>query len=340
LNARVTVVLVNWNGEAHLQAFLPFLFRTEYPHFSVVLIDNASTDDSVAWVKAHFPQIHIEQLDRNTGFAEGNNTAFARGLVKTPYAVLLNTDVEVSPDWLAPLVQVMDQHPDVAAVQPKIRSFHHKERFEYAGACGGYLDCWGYPFCRGRIFDDAETDTGQYDTEADIFWATGACMMVRTSIVEEMGLFDARYFAHWEEIDFCWRAQNAGYRIRVVPSSVVYHVGGGTLPKNNPRKVFLNFRNSLVTLLKNLPLSEAVPIIFMRLVLDGVAAMKGLLAGDVVYLWTIARSHFSFYTRIPYALRSRRKLKQRPYRSLQGVYGGSVVWHYFVRKVKTFRELE
>jgi GT2 family glycosyltransferase len=340
LNARVTVVLVNWNGKAHLQAFLPFLFRTEYPHFSVVLIDNASTDDSVAWVKAHFPQIHIEPLDRNTGFAEGNNTAFTRGLVQTPYAVLLNTDVEVSADWLAPLVQVMDENPDVAAAQPKIRSYHHKERFEYAGACGGYLDCLGYPFCRGRIFDDAETDTGQYDSETDIFWATGACMMVRTSVVEKIGLFDARYFAHWEEIDFCWRAQNAGYRIRVVPSSVVYHVGGGTLPKSNPRKVFLNFRNSLVTLLKNLPLTEAVPMIFMRLVLDGIAAMKGLLAGDVVYLWTIARSHLSFYTRIPYALRSRRNLKQRPYRSLKGVYGGSVVWHYFVRKVKTFGELE
>lgn len=340
MNARVTVVLVNWNGKAHLQAFLPFLFHTEYPHFSVVLIDNASTDDSVAWVKAHFPQIHIEQLDCNTGFAEGNNTAFMRGLVQTPYAVLLNTDVEVAPDWLAPLVQVMDEHPDVAAVQPKIRSFHHKERFEYAGACGGYLDCWGYPFCRGRIFDDAETDTGQYDTEADIFWATGACMMVRTSVVEKIGLFDARYFAHWEEIDFCWRAQNAGYRIRVVPSSVVYHVGGGTLPKSDPRKVFLNFRNSLVTLLKNLPLSEAIPMIFMRLVLDGVASVKGLLAGDVVYLWTIARSHLSFYTWIPYAIRSRRKLKQRPYRSLQGVYDRSVVWHYFVRKTKTFRELK
>lgn len=337
ISPRVTIILVNWNGERFLSRFLPALFKTEYPAYEILLVDNASKDNSVRWVREQFPSIQIIENDKNYGFAEGNNRAL--GYVTTPYIVLLNTDVEVTPSWLGPLVAFAEKHPLAAAVQPKIRAYHEKEYFEYAGAAGGYVDKYGYPFCRGRIFDTLERDEGNYETAEEVFWASGACLLIRTEVPQKIGLFDARFFAHWEEIDFCWRAKNAGYQIFCEPAGLVYHVGGGTLPKDNGLKVYLNFRNSLLTLLKNLPFAEALRRIFIRMCLDFVAAAKGAASGNLRYGWAIFRSHLGFYRRAPYYL-LRSGAPKNPLLSLSCVYRASVVWEYYARNVKKFSELK
>ena len=276
---KVSVVILNWNGVGMLQKFL--LKVVEYSAMEgveVCVADNASTDESVSYLQANFPNVRLIVLDKNYGFAEGYNRALQQ--VEAEYVVLLNSDVEVTPHWLEPLVEYMDAHPEVAACQPKIRSERNKEYFEYAGAAGGYLDKYGYPFCRGRIFDVVEKDEGQYDTVSSVFWATGAALFIRLKDYWGAGGLDGRFFAHMEEIDLCWRLRSRGRGIVCIPQSVVYHVGAATLKKENPRKTFLNFRNNLLMLYKNLPEKDLKHVMFVRGLLDWVATFVFLLKGD------------------------------------------------------------
>ena len=276
---KISVVILNWNGVGMLQKFLPKVVEYSVNQgVEICVADNASTDESVSYLQANFPNVRLIVLDKNYGFAEGYNRSLEQ--VEAEYVVLLNSDVEVTPHWLEPLVEYMDTHPEVAACQPKIRSERHKEYFEYAGAAGGYLDKYGYPFCRGRIFEVVEKDLGQYDTIQPIFWATGAALFIRLKDYWEAGGLDGRFFAHMEEIDLCWRLRSRGRGIVCIPQSVVYHVGAATLKKENPRKTFLNFRNNLLMLYKNLPEKELKKVMFIRGLLDWVATFVFLLKGD------------------------------------------------------------
>jgi GT2 family glycosyltransferase len=336
----VTVVILNWNGRAWLERFLPSVLATSYPQVRILVVDNASTDDSLAFVQEHFPTVDVLPLDENYGFAEGNNRALP--VIDTPYFVLLNSDVEVTPGWLSPLVERMEAHPKLAALQPKLLSWHQREHFEYAGAAGGFLDRFGYPFCRGRMFDAVEKDQGQYDQPVEVFWATGACLMIRTEVAREIGLFQPDFFAHWEEIDFCWRAHNLGYRIGCEPRGVVYHVGGGTLSTQNPRKTFLNVRNSLGALLLNLPARQLFPKILARLLLDGVWALKALTRNDWGTIGAIFRAHWAFFGKVPTWWRVRKRTYAAlPPRTLPaaGYYPHSVVWRHFAAGIKRWDDL-
>ena len=276
---KISVVILNWNGVGMLQKFLPKVVEySAMEGVEVCVADNGSTDESVSYLQANFPNVRLIVLDKNYGFAEGYNRALEQ--VEAEYVVLLNSDVEVTPHWLEPLVEYMNTHPEVAACQPKIRAERNKAYFEYAGASGGYLDCFGYPFCRGRIFDVVEKDEGQYNDVAPIFWATGAALFIRLKDYREAGGLDGRFFAHMEEIDLCWRLRSRGRGIVCIPQSVVYHVGAATLKRENPRKTFLNFRNNLLMLYKNLPEKELKKVMFIRGLLDWVATFVFLLKGD------------------------------------------------------------
>lgn len=331
----VAVVILNYNGEAFLKTFLPSVVRYSRDA-RVVVADNASTDGSVLYVKSHFPHVTLLTFDRNHGFCGGYNRAMEE--VAEPFCVLLNSDVEVTEGWLDPLVHLMRTMPEVAACQPKILSWHQRTHFEYAGAAGGMIDVLGYPFSRGRLFDTLEEDTGQYQDISQIFWATGACMMIRAGLFRKYGGFEESFFAHMEEIDLCWRLKNDGYTILYHGGSAVYHVGGGTLPKTNPAKTFLNFRNSLLMLARNLPARLMFPVIFGRLVLDGLAGINFLLKGEGGNVWAIIRAHFSFYAHLPGVLGKKRK-KNRMFTEFASVYGSSVVWSYFFRKERTYQQL-
>ncbi len=314
---------------------------TDYEAFEVLVVDNGSTDDSLSWLSKHYPEVRQLALDKNYGFTTGNNLALPE--VHTPYFVLLNNDVEVESGWLRPMVERMDEDAMVASVQPKLLAFQDKGQFEYAGAAGGFIDVLGYPFSRGRIFEVTEKDEGQFEEPCEIFWSTGACMLVRKSVVEEIGLFEDRYFAHMEEIDFCWRAKNYGYKIMYEPRGVAYHLGGGTLPRTNPRKTFLNVRNSLATLLKNLPASQLWYKFIFRLVLDGVWGVRSIARGEMKILWAIIRAHFAIYGSFGFWFRRRkeiyRELKRIP-RHRSGYYTKSIVWQHFARGKKRFFDLK
>ena len=276
---KVSIVILNWNGEAMLRCFLPSVIAcSQSEGVEVCVADNASTDGSLLLLKTEFPSVRVIELERNYGFAEGYNRALSQ--VEAEYVVLLNSDVEVTPGWLAPLISYMDVHPETAACQPKLLNQRDKRFFEYAGAAGGYIDKYGYPFCRGRIFDVLEEDKGQYDTIQQVFWVSGAAMFIRLKEYKETGGLDGRFFAHMEEIDLCWRLRSRGRGIVCIPQSVVYHVGAATLKKENPRKTFLNFRNNLLMLYKNLPEKDLKHVMFVRGVLDGVAALVFLLKGE------------------------------------------------------------
>ena len=291
---KISVVILNWNGVGMLQKFLPGVVKhSQGEEVEVCVADNASTDDSVAYLETNFPDVRLIVLDKNYGFAEGYNRALQQA--EAEYVVLLNSDVEVTPHWLEPLVEYMDAHPEVAACQPKIRSERNKEYFEYAGAAGGYLDKYGYPFCRGRIFDVVEKDQGQYDTVQPIFWATGAALFIRWKDYQEVGGLDGRFFAHMEEIDLCWRLRSRGRGIVCIPQSVVYHVGAATLKKENPRKTFLNFRNNLLMLYKNLPTAKWLLVMLIRMPLDYVAALQMLLNGKWLNFKAVYQSRCAFW---------------------------------------------
>lgn len=272
---RIAIVILNWNGQKMLEQYLPSVLKHSDALATIYVADNASTDNSIEFLRSQYPTLPLILLDKNYGFAEGYNRALAE--VKEEYLLLLNSDIEVTEHWLEPMINFLDTHTDYAACQPKLLSIYERDRFEYAGAAGGFIDKWGYPYCRGRLFDTVEKDTGQYDSTIDIHWATGAALMVRREDFFRVGGLDARFFAHQEEIDFCWRLRLAGSRIACVTESKVYHVGGGTLPKSNPMKTFLNFRNNLTMLYKNLPETELNRVMRIRWWLDYLAAVQTLL---------------------------------------------------------------
>lgn len=339
-NSSVAIVILNYNGKKHLETFLPSVLNTTYEHAKVIIADNGSTDDSIKFLAANYPSITCLQRDTNEGFAGGYNWALS--LVDADYYVLLNSDVEVTPSWLEPMVSLLDNNIHIAACQPKILSYHNKECFEYAGAAGGWIDTLGYPFSRGRIFDVCEKDNGQYDACEPIFWATGASLFIRANYFKKVGGLDESFFAHQEEIDLCWRLQRAGYAIMSCPSSVVYHVGGGTLPRGG-RKVFLNFRNNLLMLGKNLPVSELIWKLPARFCLDAISAWKGVLQGDFSFFYAIVKAHMSVMSIWTRQLLNgggkRNSIPKKPMIALTGVFNGSIIWCYFVKKQTKFSEI-
>ena len=329
---KIAVVILNWNGEALLERFLPSVL--EYSKGTdIYVVDNASTDGSVEYVPQHYPNINIIQNSSNGGFAKGYNEGLKH--VKADVYCLLNSDVEVTPDWLEPIKNTFKTQPEAAIIQPKILDLMQKDHFEYAGAAGGFLDKFGYPFCRGRIFQTIEKDEGQYDDIREVFWATGACMFIKSDVFWSLGGFDEDYFAHQEEIDLCWRAQNAGYKVFYVGHSHIYHLGGSTLSNMNPKKTFLNFRNSLYSITKNLPRRQAWPIVFIRLLLDAIAALRFIFQLKFDHCFAILRAHFSFYGNFIKMYRKREKANF----ILKYYVATSIVWSYFVHQIKNFNIL-
>lgn len=322
------VVILNWNGRAHLRKFLPSVLRTTPADVGIVVADNGSTDDSVAILEAEFPQVDILRLDRNYGYAEGYNRAI--DAIEADYYILLNSDVETTAGWCEPLIAALDADAKLIAVQPKIKSYLQQDHFEYAGASGGFIDALGYPFCRGRILSTLEPDAGQYDQYRTCFWASGACFACKRELFTVVGGFDGEFFAHMEEIDLCWRAQLFGYKVAVEPAGEVYHLGGGTLPVNSPRKVFLNYRNNLAMLYKNLPSSTLWGVLLCRMILDGFSALVFLLQGHADYFQQVIAAHRSFYRWLP-TLRARRAtIQQHTVATPEGIYHGSIVLRYLL----------
>jgi GT2 family glycosyltransferase len=340
----LAIVILNFNGKNFLQQFLPVLLEHSRRHTTDVYIaDNASTDDSLDFVETHFPTVKTIRLARNFGFAEGYNQALKD--IRADYYLLLNSDVEVSEGWLQPMIDLLNSNERIAAVQPKIRSWHDRHLLEHAGGAGGFMDALGYPLCKGRIVGALEPDNGQYDTVSECFWATGACMLVRAHLFHELGGFDGDYFAHMEEIDWCWRAKRAGYQIMVQPACTVYHVGGGTLPTSNPRKTYLNFHNSLVTILKNEPLTKCLWNIPLRLILDGVAGVKFLFEGNFMNIVMIIKAHWVFFGTISKVWHKRRRYTRLivqhkiAERNDFGVLPTSIVFDHFIKGKTTFQDL-
>jgi GT2 family glycosyltransferase len=333
---QVAVVILGWNGKRFLQDFLPSVVQySAGESYQVVYADNASTDDSVAFVQANFPSVRIVQNKSNSGFAGGYNEALQQ--VKAKYYVLLNQDVEVTENWIAPVVSFLESNPNYAAAQPKLRAYHEKDAFEYAGAAGGFMDYLGFAFCRGRLFDTMEKDFGQYDNKTQIFWGSGACLFVRSEVYWSVGGLDEDFFAHQEEIDLCWRIQNAGKSIWYVPESTVYHVGGGSLPQGNPRKTYLNFRNNLFLLLKNLPASRLWWTIPVRLKLDWIAILYSLLKNkNGSDAKAILKAHRDFWKSFAamYAKRSN-VIPALP----ETVAKQSIIVQYYLQGKKKFSEL-
>ncbi len=332
------VVILNYNGKHFLTQFLPSVIQ-HTPDAEIIVADNASTDDSLPFLAQNFPQIRVIKMSQNTGFAGGYNIALQE--VKAKYYVLLNSDAEVTTNWLSPLIQVMEKDTKVAAVQPKILAFYDKNCFEYAGAGGGFIDRFGFPFCRGRIFDHAEKNYGQYDDTCLIFWAVGACVAVRADLYHQFGGLDNDFFAHMEEIDWCWRLKNAGYQIMYTGKSTVFHVGGGTLPQNSTQKTYFNFRNNLVMMIKNLPSNQVLGRVFFRMLLDGIAAVMYLFSGKFNLFWAVIRAHFYLYANFSKIIKKRKNAQKTAscFRHPE-IYQGSIVWDYFIRKKHKFSDLD
>jgi GT2 family glycosyltransferase len=329
----VAIVILNWNGQSFLQQFLPSVVASTYRNKRIIVADNASTDNSISFLQQNFPEVELLQSPENYGFAKGYN--FFLRQIEADYYVLLNSDVEVTPGWIEPIIELMEANQKIAACQPKILSFHNKTEFEYAGASGGWLDAFGYPFSRGRLFDTVEKDIGQYNNVTPVFWATGASLFIKAKLYHQMGGFDDYFFAHMEEIDLCWRLQRNGYAVFVCPQSTVYHVGAGTLPKGSEQKVYLNFRNNLVMLTKNLPRRQLIWKIPVRIMLDAISAWKELLLGFPQYWKGILKAHISY---IGWLIRFRKRY-QGPYPPLAGWYKGSIVWLYFVQGKQYFSQI-
>jgi GT2 family glycosyltransferase len=336
---KVVVVILNWNGKKFLEKFLPSVVAFNPSYSQIIIADNASTDDSIAFLKSDYPQITIIQNTSNGGFAKGYNDSLSK--VDAEYYVLLNSDVEVTENWIEPLITLMDADKSIAACQPKIKAFDNKKCFEYAGAAGGYMDKYGYPFCRGRILDFIEEDKGQYNDTREIFWATGACLFVRAECFRLVKGFDDDFFAHMEEIDLCWRLKNRGYKIMYVAESTVYHVGGGTLNKTSPKKTYLNFRNNLQLLVKNHPPKYFILKLLWRMNLDGIAGVKFLLSGQFSHFIAVLKAHKSFYGSLGKTFRKRRELKsQITSYTTTAVYLHSIIADYYIRGKKTFSEID
>ena len=336
IDPSVAVVILNWNGKDLLSRFLPGVVSSKYSNLQLIVGDNASTDNSVEFIRANYPQIRIIENDQNYGFAEGYNRILQQ--VNADYYVLLNSDVEVPEDWIEPVIRLMETDSQIAAAQPKIKWQRDKSKFEYAGAAGGYMDINGFPFCRGRLFDEVESDFGQYNDPKEIFWASGAAFFIKTAVWKQTSGLDPDLFAHMEEIDLCWRLKNLGYKISYCPDAEVYHVGGGTLDANNPRKIFLNFRNNLMIMQKNLPLKEVYFQLVIRFFIDFVALIQFLLKGKPEFAMAVSKAHYQFLKNLQKTGDKRTDL-QLPYCSHTGVLKSSVVWSFFIKGIRRFSQL-
>ena len=325
---KIAVVILNWNGVQLLEQFLPTIIQFS-PEASIYVADNASTDDSVAFVRTNFPSVQIIINKSNYGFAQGYNEALQH--IDAEIYALVNSDIEVTENWLQPILKAFVEESNTAIIQPKILDYKKKSHFEYAGAAGGFIDQYGYPYCRGRIFDTVEEDLGQYDDNCELFWASGACFFIRSTVYHELGGFDASFFAHQEEIDLCWRAINKGHTIKYNSKSVVYHVGGATLQQGNPTKTYLNFRNSLLMLSKNLPKEKLYIILFSRMILDGIAGLQFILKGKFSHFVAIIKAHFSFYSLFSNTYKKRADFQLKKYYNIR-----SIVYNYYIKNGKVF----
>jgi GT2 family glycosyltransferase len=321
----IAVVILNWNGAQLLEEFLPSIINfSDMSNVEIIVADNASTDNSVNFIQQNYPTVRIVQNMENGGFARGYNDALQH--INADIYALVNSDIEVSKGWLHPILKTFENEPDTAIIQPKILDYKNKSLFEYAGAAGGFIDKYGYPYCRGRVFSELEKDMQQYNDVTDIFWASGACFFIRSSVFHQLLGFDEDYFAHQEEIDLCWRVKNLHKNIKYVGSSTVYHIGGATLEESNPRKTFLNFRNSLYSLAKNLPKKKLFLILLTRLILDGIAGIKFLVELRPVHTLAVIKAHFSFYSNMGKMLKKRKDSGQiDDYYTIK-----SIVWYYFI----------
>ncbi len=337
---RTAVVILNWNGEKFLNQFLPVLLRnTQLPGVDIYVADNASTDNSLSLIEEQFPTVKTVLLDNNYGFAGGYNKALAQ--INADYFVLLNSDVEVTENWLQPLLNYMNENADVAACQPKIKSFYNRDYFEHAGASGGFIDYLGFPFCRGRVFGVVEEDKGQYDDNIDVFWATGACLMVRSKVFWKVGALDSEFFAHMEEIDLCWRLKSRGYRVVCVPGSIVYHIGGGTLHVDSPHKIYLNFRNNLLLLYKNLPTDLLRRTMFWRRIFDYSAAFQFILTGKFQNAKSVFRARSDYKKMLPDFLEKRNEnILYSTNLNIAEIYLDSIVFSYFLKNKRTYNSLK
>ena len=325
---KIAVVILNWNGVQLLEQFLPSIIQYS-PEATIYVADNASTDASVNFVEQHFPTVKIVKNTGNYGFAKGYNEALQH--IDAEIYALVNSDIEVTENWLPPILETFESEPKTAIIQPKILDFKNKEYFEYAGAAGGFLDKYGYPYCRGRIFETIEKDNGQYNDACEISWASGACFFIRSKVYHELKGFDDDFFAHQEEIDLCWRAKNLDYTIKYNPNSVVYHVGGATLKQGNPKKTFLNFRNSLLMLVKNLPKESLYSVLFIRMILDGVAGVHFIFQGKFSHCLAILRAHFAFYALFSKTYKKRSFFQSKRYYNVK-----SIVINYYINNGKVF----
>jgi GT2 family glycosyltransferase len=336
---KVAIVILNWNGVNHLQQFLPSVLNSTWPNLDIIVGDNASTDGSVAFIKANFPSVRIIENKENYGFTGGYNRVLAQ--VEADYYVLLNSDVEVPTGWIEPVITLMESDPIIAVAAPKIKSFNQKDYFEHAGAAGGFIDSFGYPFCRGRIVYEVEQDRGQYEQSDEVFWASGASMFIKKKYWDEAGGFDERFFAHMEEIDLCWRLKNKGYKVMYCAQSEIFHLGGGTLNTENPFKTYLNFRNNLLLLKKNLPFWKAAIVIGARYVLDLMAIVRFLGEGKRKDAWAVSRAHQYFIRHIFYRGNHISNSSPKKYNAkLTGMFHGSIIWDFFIRKHTTFTALD
>lgn len=336
---KISVIILNWNGERFLKQYLPSLIQNTPSELAeIVVADNGSTDNSLDLIRNEFPSVRLIEFDKNYGFAEGYNMAIDQ--TNAEYTVLLNSDVEITPDWLSPLIAYMDSNSDVAACQPKILAYYDRSRFEHAGAAGGFIDKFGFPFCRGRIFAEVEKDARQYDETIDIFWASGACLFIRTEVFKKEGGFDADFFAHMEEIDLCWRLKCRGYRISNVPQSVVYHVGGGTLNAEHPHKTYLNFRNNLLLLYKNLPRRKLYPLLIARYFFDYAAALHLYATGKKPNALSVLKARNDFAL-LKATFREKRKenIQKTVTENISGIYNGSIVTDYYLFGRKKYSDL-
>jgi len=327
----IAIVILNWNGSKLLEQFLPSIVKYS-PEATIYVADNASTDDSIAVVKTNFPKVKIIKNENNLGFAGGYNEALKR--VDAEVYALVNSDVEVTENWLKPIIETFTKEPQTAIIQPKILDYKNKEYFEYAGAAGGFIDKYGYPFCRGRIFETIEKDKGQYNDDCAIFWASGACFFIRSAVHKDLNGFDADFFAHQEEIDLCWRAINKGYTIKYNSKSVVFHVGGATLQQGNPKKTYLNFRNSLLMLVKNLPKSSLYAILFLRMILDGIAGIRFITQGNFSHFLAVLKAHYSFYCLFRKNYTKRDHFQSKTYYKTK-----SIVFSYYIKNGTIFEKL-
>jgi len=332
---KIAIVILNWNGKDLLAKFLPSIIRySDSEYCDIYIADNGSTDESIAFIKSNFSTVKIIDNKMNYGFAKGYNVALKH--VDADVFALVNSDIEVSPNWIEPIINSFNTDENTAIIQPKILDYKDKSKFEYAGAAGGFLDNYGYPYCRGRIFNSIETDSGQFDDEIDIFWATGACMFIRSEVFKKLNGFDDDFFAHQEEIDLCWRAQSLGYNVKYNGFSSVYHVGGATLDDSSPQKTFLNFRNNLLMLVKNLPNNKVFHIVFIRLFLDGLAGVKFFLELKPLHTFAIIKAHFSVYARLFEVLKKR---KETPNKIDNYFKTKNLVSQYFINKKQKFDKL-